>query len=165
MTVEDKRLNAQFMTEGRITPQVRKILTNPLKLPVKRSKKSLWMFVVLSGLAHSSPPPTGSMFSPAELDILGLQKQQGLGRGEWRLDGILYQSETQWTIWLNGHPYTPQHHPDGIIIVSVTPHHVTIKPAIDEEDDSEISEDTLEDNAVLRPEVYTLTIEQIARIP
>lgn len=41
-------------------------------------------------------------------------------RGEWRLDGIIFNSSTDWTIWLNGQRYTPQNLPEDILISNVT---------------------------------------------
>lgn len=70
--------------------------------------------------------PSPAMVSEAELKVLGnlpSKKESGapsLKKGEWRLDGIIYSSETNWTVWLNGQRYTPQSLPDDIILSNIT---------------------------------------------
>lgn len=111
------------------------------------------------------------MLSPFELDAIGLRKTAGLKQGEIRLDGILYQSAHEWTIWLNGQPCTPKNHPDGVTIVSVTPHTVELKRFKKEqredvfEDEDEDDEDEMEEFELpVEEKVYSLTINQIVKL-
>lgn len=113
------------------------------------------------------------MLSSVELDAIGLRKTPGLKNGEVRLDGILYQSPNEWTVWLNGQPCTFKNHPDGIVILEVTPHTVEFKQAerkgVDDfvdRDNGEDDEDDFEDDIALPEEekVYNLSINQVIRL-
>ncbi len=80
--------------------------------------------ICLSFLWADTPPSV--MVSEAELKVLSnlpIKKDGGQGalkKGEWRLDGIIYTSESCWTVWLNGQRYTPQSLPEDIILSNIT---------------------------------------------
>ncbi len=90
-------------------------------------------------MAHSSlrAESEPAMISEAELKILGsipLKKdvtKNLLKKGEWRLDGIVFKNQTDWTVWLNGEQFTPTHLPVGIRIVDVRDE--SIQVSLDEE--------------------------------
>jgi hypothetical protein len=78
-----------------------------------------------------------AMISEAELQMLGsvpLKKdvtKNLLKKGEWRLDGIVFKDQRDWTVWLNGEQFTPTHLPTGIRIVEVCDESVQL--CLDEE--------------------------------
>ena len=80
---------------------------------------------LLIGLSWADAP-SSAMVSDAELKVLTnlpIKKdasQPTLKKGEWRLDGIILTSQTDWTVWLNGQRYTPTSLPDDIIINNIT---------------------------------------------
>ncbi|AIK97216.1 hypothetical protein ID47_11465 [Candidatus Paracaedibacter acanthamoebae] len=84
-------------------------------------------------MAESEP----AMISEAELKMLGsvpLKKdvtKNLLKKGEWRLDGIVFKDQKDWTVWLNGEQFTPTHLPAGIRIVDVCDESVQL--SLDEE--------------------------------
>jgi hypothetical protein len=69
------------------------------------------------------------MLSPAELDAIGLAaaatKPEELTSGspadnsKLRLDGIVFQGEKNWCIWLNGQRFVCGQHPSNFKIVKV----------------------------------------------
>ncbi len=147
----------------------------------KRKIKNRYWFGVVAGFCSAAQimpsyanRSNSVMLSTSELDIIGLRKTPGLKNGEVRLDGILYLSETEWTIWLNGQPYTPKHQPDNIVVLEVNPHRVEIKreekkknKRITNVGGEEDGDDEEDDNDLELPEkekTYSLTIDQIVKL-
>lgn len=143
----------------------------------KRTKKNRLRFMLIGGfcsliqiISSHANRSSSVMLSTSELDIIGLRKTPGLKNGEVRLDGILYQSETEWTIWLNGQPYSPKHHPDNIVILEVSPHRVEIKREEKKENkeiiDSEQEDDEDDDDLELpeKEKSYSLSIDQVVKL-
>lgn len=82
------------------------------------------------------------MLSPAEMDAIDLQSKRPLSRAkdlggnEWRLDGIIFRTEDDWIIWLNGDMYTPNQQPVELTIVKVSPAYVDVMLKIQGNDKS-----------------------------
>lgn len=77
------------------------------------------------------------MLSPEELKAIGVQegargKRKAKAREELRLDGVIYRSEEDWTVWINGKMYSSSQLPEEIAIVAVGPNHIDFKEKRDE---------------------------------
>lgn len=74
------------------------------------------------------------MLSPVEEDaLLRAQKQAGNNKKGYvqrdellRLDGIIYNHQTSWTIWLNGRSIKPGQKVENLRIIKVTPYKVDL---------------------------------------
>ena len=84
---------------------------------------------LLSSLCFSTlwaDVPSSAMVSDAELKVLSnlpIKKEGGapsLKKGDWRLDGIIFISESKWTVWLNGQRYTSQSLPEDVLLSNIT---------------------------------------------
>lgn len=69
------------------------------------------------------------MLSDAELAAIGLTGfvTQAPIIGHYRLDGIIYHSDEDWLIWLNGEMFSTDNPPPHFTIIVVTPHYIDIK--------------------------------------
>lgn len=76
------------------------------------------------------------MLSPAELEAIGIKNDAPFSSEEnskketskLRLDGIIYQNEENWCIWLNGQRFSFGQHPVQYKISKVTPDTVELIP-------------------------------------
>lgn len=84
-------------------------------------QNKIFLGLLMFGSVHAEP----AMISEAEMKILGTipvkrgASQNPTKNGEWRLDGIVFNGPTDWTIWLNGEQFTPTHLPTGVRILEV----------------------------------------------
>lgn len=69
------------------------------------------------------------MLSEAELEAIGLPGyiSPGAALGQLRLDGIIYHSEEDWVIWVNGDMYSADNLPTRFTVTIVTPHYIEIQ--------------------------------------
>jgi len=85
------------------------------------------------GMMKADSDASSVMLSSAELDAIGLHTRRSpsrMKRGdieEWRLDGIIFRSEDDWVLWLNGEMYTPKDLPQDLEIINVAPDHMDVK--------------------------------------
>lgn len=98
--------------------------------------KFFLLFSIILNFSWAQIEPT--MVSEAELKVLGTlphkkdSLQAPIKKGEWRLDGIMFTSHSEWTVWLNGESFTPTHGPTGIRIVQVCNESVHLCPEAEE---------------------------------
>ena len=114
----------------------RKIATNLFAInPVSSIFLGIVTFIFLLALQH--PVFADSMMlSPAELEAIGVRPDtppplEGGTKSDHkkpRLDGIIYQNEKSWCIWLNGQRLSSGQHPAHYKIINVFQDSVEIVP-------------------------------------
>ncbi len=74
-----------------------------------------------------TPEETQAIASLAQTEPRKSEQSASPGYGDISLDAILYYGPHDWTIWLQGEPWTPATNRPGLRILKVSPDRVTLK--------------------------------------